>query len=73
MGNTPVEVQFTSAGCLNYPCRTSDKAKDERWRRFVWMPGDLKEVDEHGDPIKKEEPKLEVSDKKKPDENDDNY
>jgi len=21
-GNTPVEVQFTSAGCLNYPCRT---------------------------------------------------
>src|SRR5580704_10578707 len=20
--NTPVEVQFTSAGCLNYPCRT---------------------------------------------------
>src|SRR5580700_7535662 len=22
--NTPVEVQFTSAGCLNYPCRTPD-------------------------------------------------
>ncbi len=22
MCNTPVEVQFTSAGCLNYPCRT---------------------------------------------------
>ena len=22
-GNTPVEVQFTTAGCLNYPCRTS--------------------------------------------------
>ena len=21
MCNTPVEVQFTSAGCLNYPCR----------------------------------------------------
>ena len=20
--NTPVEVQFTPAGCLNYPCRT---------------------------------------------------
>jgi hypothetical protein len=20
--NTPVEVQFTSGGCLNYPCRT---------------------------------------------------
>jgi hypothetical protein len=24
MCNTPVEVQFTSAGCLNYPCRTPD-------------------------------------------------
>src|SRR6185312_1009446 len=24
MSNTPVEVQFTSAGCLNYPCRTPD-------------------------------------------------
>jgi hypothetical protein len=23
MDNTPVEVQFTSAGCLNYPCPTS--------------------------------------------------
>ena len=23
MANTPVEVQSTSAGCLNYPCRTS--------------------------------------------------
>ena len=22
MSDTPVEVQFTSAGCLNYPCRT---------------------------------------------------
>jgi hypothetical protein len=22
MWNTPVEVQFTSAECLNYPCRT---------------------------------------------------
>jgi hypothetical protein len=22
MDNTPVEVQFTPAGCLNYPCRT---------------------------------------------------
>jgi tripartite-type tricarboxylate transporter receptor subunit TctC len=22
MCNTPVEVQFTSDGCLNYPCRT---------------------------------------------------
>jgi RNA polymerase sigma-70 factor (ECF subfamily) len=24
MCNTPVEVQFTSAGCLNYPCRTPE-------------------------------------------------
>jgi hypothetical protein len=24
MWNTPVEVQFTSAGCLNYPCRTPE-------------------------------------------------
>jgi hypothetical protein len=24
MSDTPVEVQFTSAGCLNYPCRTPD-------------------------------------------------
>jgi hypothetical protein len=23
--NTPVEVRFTSAGCLNYSCRTPDK------------------------------------------------
>src|SRR5580700_10281029 len=23
--NTPVEVQFTSAGCLNYPCRTPQR------------------------------------------------
>jgi anaerobic selenocysteine-containing dehydrogenase len=22
MSDTPIEVQFTSAGCLNYPCRT---------------------------------------------------
>jgi hypothetical protein len=22
MSDTPVEVQFTPAGCLNYPCRT---------------------------------------------------
>jgi formylglycine-generating enzyme required for sulfatase activity len=27
MCNTPVEVQFTSAGCLNYPCRTPDDRK----------------------------------------------
>jgi hypothetical protein len=26
MCNTPVGVQFTSAGCLNYPCRTSKVA-----------------------------------------------
>jgi Periplasmic binding protein len=26
MCNTPVEVQFTSAGCLNYPCRTPVRA-----------------------------------------------
>jgi hypothetical protein len=26
MCNTPVEVQFTSAGCLNYPCRTPTEA-----------------------------------------------
>jgi hypothetical protein len=25
MCNTPVEVQFTSAGCLNYPCRTPER------------------------------------------------
>ena len=32
MGNTPVEVQFTSAGCLNYPCPTSASAlKYELW------------------------------------------
>jgi hypothetical protein len=24
--NTPVEVKFTSAGCLNYPCRTPPHA-----------------------------------------------
>ena len=29
MCNTPVEVQFiTSAGCLNYPCRTPTEAKE---------------------------------------------
>jgi hypothetical protein len=26
MCNTPVEVQFTSAECLNYPCRTPAEA-----------------------------------------------
>jgi hypothetical protein len=29
MCNTPVEVQFTSAGCLNYPCRTPIRQSDE--------------------------------------------
>src|SRR5207344_1123602 len=29
--NTPVEVQFTSAGCLNYPCRTP---AEKSWRRL---------------------------------------
>jgi hypothetical protein len=29
MCNTPVEVQFTSAGCLNYPCRTPLEGLDE--------------------------------------------
>ena len=46
--------------------------EDWRWRRFVSMPGDFVEIDpETGEEIekKKEEPKLEVSEKKKPDEN----
>src|SRR5580700_7744833 len=30
MCNTPVEVQFTSAGCLNYPCRTPAVTAPER-------------------------------------------
>ena len=30
MWNTPVEVQFTSAGCLNYPCRTPLEQSCER-------------------------------------------
>src|SRR5580693_5266582 len=43
--NTPVEVQFTSAGCLNYPCRTPREELDPTYgyygygcttgRRFV--------------------------------------
>src|SRR5215207_1498758 len=28
MSDTPVEVQFTSAGCLNYPCRTPCEGPD---------------------------------------------
>jgi Protein of unknown function (DUF3768) len=28
MSDTPVEVQFTSAGCLNYPCRTPHQEHD---------------------------------------------
>jgi hypothetical protein len=34
MCNTPVEVQFTSAGCLNYPCRTP-KSEADRFARNV--------------------------------------
>jgi hypothetical protein len=37
MCNTPVEVQFTSAGCLNYPCRTPTKfkgaLKEVEWKK----------------------------------------
>src|SRR3954447_2036075 len=33
MSDTPVEVQFTSAGCLNYPCRTPFVA-DYNHRRY---------------------------------------
>jgi hypothetical protein len=35
MSDTPVEVQFTSAGCLNYPCRTpfSDRQLPAHHRR----------------------------------------
>ena len=29
--NTPVEVQFTSAGCLNYPCRTPGAQSDSKF------------------------------------------
>jgi hypothetical protein len=36
MCNTPVEVQFTSAGCLNYPCRTPLPA-----RTGLYIPDDL--------------------------------
>jgi hypothetical protein len=32
MSDTPVEVQFTSAGCLNYPCRTPESHKKTRGR-----------------------------------------
>ncbi len=34
MCNTPVEVQFTSAGCLNYPCRTPRQPKTTPMRRL---------------------------------------
>jgi hypothetical protein len=32
MSDTPVEVQFTSAGCLNYPCRTPSSATQGDFR-----------------------------------------
>jgi hypothetical protein len=38
MWNTPVEVQFTSAGCLNYPCRTPTVRRRPagwRWRKHL--------------------------------------
>src|SRR5207344_3467283 len=34
VSDTPVEVQFTSAGCLNYPCRTPQGALT---RFFPWL------------------------------------
>jgi hypothetical protein len=33
--NTPVEVRFTSAGCLSYPCRTPVEQNDEAPRECV--------------------------------------
>jgi ribonuclease T2 len=36
--NTPVEVQFTSAGCLNYPCRTPDTVR--KARTMVTIPSE---------------------------------
>src|SRR6476646_3125131 len=41
MGNTPVEVQFTSAGCLNYPCRTprSDARSPRDPSKLVYFVG----------------------------------
>ena len=37
--DTPVEVQFTSAGCLNYPCRTPHLVLGEyEIGRKAWQP-----------------------------------
>jgi hypothetical protein len=35
MSDTPVEVQFTSAGCLNYPCRTPGRLSSRGWAMGV--------------------------------------
>jgi hypothetical protein len=35
MCNTPVEVQFSSAGCLNYPCRTPPSIALVKLRQFA--------------------------------------
>jgi SRSO17 transposase len=40
MGNTPVEVQFTSAGCLSYPCRTSRRSTGEQKYYVSNLPAD---------------------------------
>jgi hypothetical protein len=37
MCNTPVEVQFTSAGCLNYPCRTPVSSQLARVAWAFWI------------------------------------
>src|SRR5215207_2683045 len=45
MSDTPVEVQFTSAGCLNYPCRTPDcfaRAMAVPGEMVSWSPGGLR-------------------------------
>jgi hypothetical protein len=39
MSDTPVEVQFTSAGCLNYPCRTPHRRyHPRRYRQRRLLP-----------------------------------
>src|SRR5262245_48203389 len=38
MSDTPVAVQFTSAGCLNYPCRTPDGPKKDAWIKVSFTP-----------------------------------
>src|SRR5258707_8893231 len=44
MCNTPVEVQFTSAGCLNYPCRTSKVSSSLRHIPVIMISA-LDEID----------------------------